>query len=568
MLLSITIRNIALIEELTIPFFKGLHVLTGETGAGKSIVVDAVNLVLGGRADRDLIRTGCDKAYVEAVFDVSDNASVRALLEEQQIETDGELLTISREISQNGRNICRVMGMGMQLSYLKQLTALLMDVHGQHEHQFLMDSKFHLRFLDGFGGETHRKLLEQLEERYQTFILNHREYVRLYKAANEREQRMDMLRFQRDELAKANLKAGEDEALFAERQRCRHAEKIMDGLESSYVNIYAGSVNAAALVRQSVEKLKGIASLDPAYAQLADQLENVYFEIEDAGITLRDLNEQEQFDPERAQQVEERLDQLNRLCRKYGSDVASMLEYFAKIKQELQELEALDDTLAQAQSQHRTLLKAYRETAREVTGARKALALAFEKQMALQLKDLGMGNTQFSVCFKQLPEEAKKTMPTPLGDDEVEFLIAPNPGEPLKSLSKIASGGELSRLMLAIKAIAAQTGQVDCMVFDEIDTGISGRMAQVVAEKMMAIALHKQVICVTHLPQIAAMADHQYLVEKRVVGERTNTSVQELDFEGRCVMIARMIGGAEDGENSGLNHAKAMIRAAETQKRT
>jgi len=565
-LLSITIRNIALIEELTIPFFKGLHVMTGETGAGKSIVVDAVNLVLGGRADRELIRTGCEKAYVEAVFDISCNAAVKSLLDEQEIETADGLLTISREISQTGRNICRIMGMSMQLSYLKQLTALLMDIHGQHEHQFLMDAKYHLRFLDDFGGKTHQELLNDLELSYQAFITNHREYVRLYKASNDREQRMDMLRYQLNELKAAKLKKGEEEELQAESQRSRHAEKIMDSLETAFNNIYGGQPNALSLVRESAEKLKSISGYDSSYAQLAQRLEGLYFEIEDAGLTLRDLNQQDIFDPDRAQQVEERLDQLNRLSRKYGPDSTAMIAYRDKIKQELAELEALEDTLSQAQTQHRQLLKAYREKARETTQARKVLAASFEKQMAKHLKDLGMGNTLFKVEFKQQPEDAKKTMPTPLGDDEIEFLIAPNPGEPLKSLAKIASGGELSRLMLAIKAIAAQTGQVDCMVFDEIDTGISGRMAQVVAEKMMTIARHRQVICVSHLPQIAAMADHQYLVEKSVSDGRTHTTVYEMDMEGRCDMIARMIGGADDGKSSGLNHAKAMIEAAQMQK--
>ena len=566
MLLSITIRNIALIQELTIPFYNGLHVLTGETGAGKSIVVDAVNLVLGGRADRDLIRTGCEKAFVEAVFDISRQPQVKALLAEQEIETDGELLMISREISQTGRNICRVMGMSMQLSYLRQLTALLMDIHGQHEHQFLMDSKFHLRFLDEFGGDRHRLLLGELEACYQAFITNHREYVRLYKAANDREQRMDMLRFQVDELKKARLKKSEEDELLVERQRARHAEKIQESLETAYNALYGNQVNGIALVRQAGESLKAIAGIDPEYAQMAEKLEGLYFELEDAGLTLRDWSQQDSFDPERAQQVEARLDQISRLSRKYGADTQSMLEYLHKIQQELLALESLEDTLTQVQTQHKQLLKAYREKARETTMARKALAASFEKQMKAQLNDLGMASTQFKVAFKELAPDAKKAMPTPLGDDEIEFLIAPNPGEPLKALSKIASGGELSRLMLAIKAIAAQSGQVDCMVFDEIDTGISGRMAQVVAEKMMAIARHRQVICVTHLPQIAAMADHQYLVEKSIIEGRTQTSVSEMDIEDRARMIARMISGADDGEQSGLNHARAMISAAQAQK--
>lgn len=561
-LLSITIQNIALIQSLTIPFHRGLHVLTGETGAGKSIVVDAVNLVLGGRADRELIRTGCDKAYVEAVFDISGQPQVSQLLAQQQIETEGGLLSISREISQSGRNICRVMGMAMQLSYLRQLTALLMDIHGQHEHQFLMDTKRHLRFLDEFGGETHQLRLDALEKSYQAFMINHQEYVRLHKAANDREQRMDMLRFQCRELQKARLRAGEEEALQQARQRARHAEKIKEGLEAAYDGLYGSQPSAAALVRDASQQLKAIGALDEAYHQLGSRMESLYYELEDAGLTLRDWLQRDAYDAESAQQVEARLDLISRLSRKYGADTTAMVDYLNRIEQELKELEALDDTLEAAQAQHKKLLKAYREQAQEVTQARRELAQVFERRMMEQLGALGMASTQFSVSFRSPEAEGKKPTPSLHGDDDVEFLIAPNPGEPLKPLSKIASGGELSRLMLAIKAIAAQRGQIDSMVFDEIDTGISGRMAQVVAEKMMAIARHRQVICVTHLPQIAAMADHQYLVEKQVLGERTHTHVEELDWERRIFQIARMIGGAGEGEASALSHAKAMLEAA------
>lgn len=573
MLVSITIRNIALIESLTIPFHSGMHVLTGETGAGKSIVVDAVNLVLGGRADRDLIRTGCDKAYVEAVFDIADNPGAQKFLMEQQIETEGGLLTVSREISQSGRNICRIMGMGMQLSVLKQLTAMLMDIHGQHEHQFLMDPKFHLAFLDEFGDQSHKALLQELETSFHAFMECHREYIRLRKAAGEREQRLDMLRFQCQELQNAQLKPGEEEELSKERDMIRHSEKINGAMECAYEALYGEGENAVSRVREAAEALKPIAAYNPGYEQMAQRLESLYFELEDAGITLRDWSERDSFDPEDAQRVEERLDLITRLCRKYGPETSDVLKHQQEIEQELAELEALDDSLEYIQNEHKKKLKAYRAKAQAVTLAREALARLFEKQMTLQLSQLGMARTQFEVAFHKLPLDAKKPMPTAVGDDQIEFMIAPNPGEPLKPLAKIASGGELSRLMLAIKAIAAQSGKMDSMVFDEIDTGISGRMAQVVAEKMMSIAKYNQVICVTHLPQIAAMADHQYLVEKTVERndkgeERTHTRVVELDKQQRAELIARMIGGADQEAEESVQYAMSLIEAAELCKLT
>lgn len=557
MLLSLTIRNVALIEELTISLHEGFHVLTGETGAGKSIIVDAVNLVLGGRADRELIRTGCDKAYVEALFDIRDNAKMKEMLSRQEMEAEDGILSISREISVSGRNICRVLGVVMPLAVLRDITATLIDVHGQHEHQFLMDESKHLLFLDSFGDEAHRIRMEAAAVALEAYQSGERELNRLIRENSQREQRMDMLRFQLQELKAAKLTAGEEETLRRDLERLRHSVKISAALHRAYENVYAGpgkQLSALALIKDAISAMDGIIALDPEYEKNRDKLKDLYYELEDGGLQLRSLSESAAFDPDRNEQMEARLDLLRRLERKYGPTVEDMIAYTQKIGQEYSAFQHMDETLDEMQKSQKKRLNEYVKEAEALTLSRQNLAVWFEKEMVKQLKQLGMENTQFSVQF--LPA-ANHGVP----EDEAAFYISPNPGEPLKPLSKIASGGELSRLMLAIKSIAAQQGLIPTMVFDEIDTGISGKIAQVVAEKMAAISAYRQVLCVTHLPQIAAMADYHFLVEKSVQGDRTFTNVTELNETMRERELARMVGGSGSLNDSGLVHARNMLKA-------
>ena len=564
MILSLRMHNLALIEALTMPFGAGLHVMTGETGAGKSIVVDAVNLVLGGRADRELIRTGTDKAWVEAEFDVSRNEAAQALLSAQGLSAEGGVATLYREISRGGRNLCRVCGVTMPVSFRKELAALLMDVHGQHEHQFLMDPRMHLAFLDASGDASHQALRDQVAAAQEAFIRNHRQYARLVRENEQKHYRMEELKKALDELGKARLKPGEEEALTRERDCFRHAEKIASAVQTAYGAIAAGEDSEALLTRlkTAADALKGLAPLGEPYAALAARCESAYYELQEVGYDLADMAEGGEFDPRRAEQVENRLDLIRRLERKHGDTVEAVLARQEAMQEEYDRFTSMDQQVAEMGREHKRLLAAYRALARQLTEARKALAEAFEKRMMGELRDLGMEKTVFSVAFAA-PPQGRQPMPQPQGDDQVEFMISPNPGEPLKPLSKIASGGELSRLMLAIKSLEAEKGGVGCMVFDEIDTGISGRMAQVVAEKMANIARSRQVICVTHLPQIAAMADHQFLVEKRVADGRTNTSVRLLTPQERIGEVARMLGGAEDTLASAQSHAATMLSRAE-----
>lgn len=563
MILSMRMHHIALIEELTMDFASGLHVMTGETGAGKSIVVDAVNLVLGGRADRELIRTGTDKAWVEAVFDAKGDSHVAQFLASQQIECEDGMVTLYREISRSGRNLCRICGVVMPVAVLKELAALLMDVHGQHEGQFLMDPKRHLRFLDESGDEAHRQLMAQVEAACQAFMANHRQYARLVKENEQKHYRMDTLKKALEELGKAKLKAGEEEELTQEKERFRHAEKIATAVQLAYSAISAGEDSEATLVKlkSAAAALNGLVGLGDTYKNLAARCESAYYELEEVGYELADIMENGEFDPARAEYVETRLDLIRRLERKYGGSIPAILAEQERMQEEYDNYASMDQQVAALGAEHKRLLGAYRALARQLTEDRKTLAAAFEKKMMAQLADLGMEKTIFQVAFAPKPD-GKQLMPQPTGDDHVEFMISPNPGEPMKPISKIASGGELSRLMLAIKSLEAEHGGVGCMVFDEIDTGISGRMAQVVAEKMALIAQSRQVICVTHLPQIAAMADHQFLVEKRVEEGRTNTSVRMLAREERIGEVARMMGGADGSEESARAHAALMLEQA------
>lgn len=551
MLVSLTIRNIALMDQMQVEFSTGLHVLTGETGAGKSIIVDAISLLLGGRAQKELIRSGCDKARVEGVFDLSDCPAALAFLKSQELDEEGNELILAREITAQGRSSCRVNGALLPLSQYQLLTGLLMDIHGQHEHQSLMDEKRHLGFLDASGDESHQALLKQIQAESAAWKEASKALEALKKQSAQASERMELLRIRQKELKAAKLVPGEEDELARERDRFRHAEKIEDGLREAYEAVYDGLHPAAEALRQAVNALSPIEQLDDQYAALRARLDGLYYEAEDCGLTLRDLLSHLDSDPDRLEEVQARLDLLRRLSRKYGgASAAEMKEKLTEIEAELAGFENLDDHLDQAAKAEKNLGKKYAETAKKLTAARQQLAKKFEAEMEIQLRDLNMAGTRFEVQLPACP-------PGPLGNESAAFLIAPNRGEELQPLSKIASGGELSRLMLAIKSVSAKREGVPSMIFDEIDTGISGRAAQVVGEKMAAIGKERQVLCVTHLQQIAALADRHYLVEKSFDGERTRTQLTLLTGENRVNEIARMLGG--DGESARI-HAREMIK--------
>ncbi len=566
MLISMTVRNVALIERLEIEFHKGLHVLTGETGAGKSIVVDSINLLLGERADRGLIRTGCDKAVVEGVFDLSDCPQAKELLLAESLEPEGDLMPVMREISTADRNLCRVCGVIMPLAFLKRVTSLLVDVHGQHEHQSLLDEKTHLGFLDAFGDDAHRALEAETAAAYHAWRETSARFAALRKADAQRAERTEYLTSRAKELEAAQLQIGESEKLARERDKLAGAERINRGLQTAHESVTSGEgrqLGATELLKRAADALEQIGGFDARYQALSERIRTSFYEVEEIAIELRDLIEGEAFDPERAERIQDRLDLYRRLEKRYGMSGDDLVDYAERVHDELKGLRGMDDKLREAEKAYKARLAEYRAVAARLTESRRAVAERLQTEMERQLKDLGMGSTQL-VCVFEQPTPDQKRVPTERGDDHIAFHIAPNVGEPLKPLSKTASGGELSRLMLAMKATAADRNLIPCMIFDEIDTGISGHIASVVGEKMQSIARYRQVVCVTHLAQIAALANTQYRVEKLVRDGRTVTTVTELNADERVREIARLVGASDAHMQSGLAHAREMLADAQT----
>ncbi len=568
MLKSMTVRNIALIEELNVDFYTGLHVLTGETGAGKSIVVDSINLVLGERADRGLIRTGCDKATVEAVFDISDNQEILTLLKAESLEADGGLMSVYREISD--RNICRVCGVIVPLTLLRQITGILVDIHGQHEHQSLLNEHYHLEYLDAFGDGAHGTLCKNVRDAYAAWHEAGAKFNALRRENVQRAQRQEFLETRIKELKEAKPVVGEKETLSSLRVRFADHEKILNALKTVYQNLTASegtNLGVNALLRGAVEESQRIAEYGERFKALFDRLQSAYYETEEIALDVRAMVDEEDFDEEKYEQVSARLDVYRRLEKRYGMEADELSNYYEELSQELKAIQTMDETLKKAETLYKQTLSEYRKAAAALTASRKQVSERLQSIIESQLNDLGMESTRFACVFTPHDPNGRQ-QPSPEGDDHIAFHISPNIGEPLKPLKRIASGGEMSRIMLAMKAAAADKRLIPTMIFDEIDTGISGRVAGVVAEKMDDIARYHQVICVSHLPQIAAMADHQYLVEKRVSQGRTVTTLKELAYEQRVDAVASLLGTQDFGESSGKLHAWNMVEAAQNRKKS
>lgn len=564
MLLELSIQNVALIESIRIPFGPGLSVLTGETGAGKSIVVDSVSLAIGGRADRDLIRTGADGARVQAAFDISDRPEALSLLEQYGIPTGDGIATVSRELSAAGRNLCRICGSVVSLAQLRAFTALLMDMHGQHEHQTLLEPTAQLRFLDGCGGAEHEALLRETAKAHEAYADAERALKAASADAAERERLMDMLRFQLSEIDEAKPQKGELEKLEAKEKLYEHAERIAEKVRVAYAQTYAGSgrsLGAQEALKRALDAMADIAEYDERFEALRTRLEECYYTAQDIGLELQDLEEGLDADPDRLAKIEDRLDTLKRLLRKYGPEMTDVIAFRDSARERLDSLENADERRAELQNALQKTDVRFTEVCARLTNSRKALAESFCASVRRELADLGMPKLRFEARFQQKTGSRR----TANGTDDVELYISPNPGEPVKPMASIASGGELARIMLAFKTVQNERDGVNTMIFDEIDTGVSGRMAQALGEKLARISSGRQVICVTHLPQIAALGDSQYLVEKREESGRTSTSVRLLDEEGRAAEISRLVGGA-DGSESALPHARNMLAQAQMRK--
>ena len=553
MLTQLHIENIAVIEKADIKFRKGLTVLTGETGAGKSIIVDSLGAVLGARTSRELVRTGADKGVVTAVFETN-NAD--KWLEDNDIDLEDEII-IQRRISAEGKNSCRVCGVPVSVSQLRELGALLLDIHGQNDGRQLMDEANHLAYLDGYGdyGET----IDRFKSAYADYKACKKEIQRLSMDEIEKERMADSLQYQIDELEKAQLKVGEEEELTAKRDLLRNSEKLTEALNGAYNALYAADQNAQSLTDEASALIGRAAVIADDLRETADIIENASSLLFDASERIRDFRDSLEFSPEEYDNIESRLSLLKKLRRKYNMDEEAMLAHLDDCRRKLSELEYAGDMLIKLNKQLEKYVDNCKKIAAELSEKRRAAAESLEKRIVSELKDLSMPSVRFSVSVEPLESDVGFDA---TGSDDVKFLISANAGEALGRISKIASGGELSRIMLAMKTVFSKNDPIETMVFDEIDTGVSGIAAQRVGEKMSDLSCGKQVLCITHLPQIAAIADNHDLIEKTERNGRTYTEVRELDRKGRALELARMHGGDNISEIT-LASAEEQLLAAD-----
>ena len=552
MLELLHIENIAIIEAADIEFAPGFNALTGETGAGKSIVIDSLSAVLGQRTSRELIRTGADKAFVSAAF----SGTVPELTETLgiQAEADGTLL-LQREIQTDGKNICRVNGRPVTVGQLRALGARLLNIHGQHDGQQLLDEEQHIVYLDSFGRVE--SLAITYAEKYKDFTDIRRQIGALQMDEAEKARRVDTLQYQIEELRRAKLTPGEEEELTARRGMLRNAEKFLDAVAGADYALNGDDSGGGALsaLLQAQDALSGVRHLDDAFGQLYERLGEAYSEVYDIAATVEDKRGELDVSPGELDRVESRMDLLYRLKKKYGATVEDMLDYQARCEAELAQIEDAGDTLVRLEQALSKAEKEARQAAQALSDARKAAADRLTAQILTELQQLDMGKIRFAVNFAEKPLDSD-------GMDTVRFLMSANVGEELRPIHKIASGGELARIMLAMKNVLSEQDHVGTMVFDEVDTGVSGRAAQKVAEKMARISRRKQVLCVTHLPQLAAMADTHFSVEKGERGGRTYTEVRRLDREQRRRELARLTGGSHVSQTM-LDGAEELLVQAE-----
>lgn len=556
MILELYMKNCALIEELRLDIDKNLNILTGETGSGKSIIIGALGLCLGGKYDRSFLRKGTEKGLVEALFDVNNQKLKEKLLENGiDIEEDNQII-ISKEIFDDGKSISRINGRNVKVSFLKEISNYLIDIHGQHQNQVLFDKDTHIDFLDLFGEEL---LYESKSDYEKTYI----EYNEVEKALNvltenkddmQIQREIDLIKFQINEIESANLNENEYEDLLKQRDVYRNGEKIFTNLNNAYLNLYDGSINSVDLISKSLGDLGAIAQYDEKLNDYNDTIERIMYELQDISRDIRSYKENIDFSPYELEQIEQRVDEINTLRRKYGDTIEEILAYKDKINERLDEILNRDEKVEGLKLKLKKVEDILVIKAEKLTQKRKEVARNLQEKLLYELKSLNMKNVVFEVSFGKSTFNAK-------GQDDIEFMISFNLGEDIKPIYKVASGGEMSRFMLAFKTILADIDEIDTLVFDEIDTGISGIAAQIVGEKLSLIAKKKQIICITHLPQIAANADTHYCIEKKTSNERTFTVISRLDDNQRKDEIARLIAGSNITEKT-MEHASEIIELA------
>ncbi len=567
MLLELEIRNFALIDKLNLTFHKGLNILTGETGAGKSIIIDAVNMAIGERADRGFVSSNSDKCTVQAIFSINNINDFNNLLSEYGIEKDNDdILIFTREIYSNGRSVCRVNGVIVTQTVLKLFTQKLIDIHGQHQHQSLLNSSSHIDMLDCYGGKKVLDLVNKVSKKYNELQALKHKLSSICFDEMERERKIDLMKFQIEEIKSARLSVYEDEELLKQRNVIANSQKIYKTLANAYEIIQGGSVDKPILDNLSniVYSMNEISSLDDNFFNFKNILEDVQYKLEDVTRDIRDYRDQIDFDPKSLDYIEERLDLINTLKRKYGNSIEEIFQYREKIEIELIQFENSEEEIKKVKKGIDAISNELEIISMELSQLRRNVAIDFEKNITKILDTLNMGKVKFKVSFNNEKNKKSNIKYTSKGIDIIEFTISTNLGEPLKPLSKIASGGEMSRIMLAFKAILADVDNISTLIFDEIDTGISGHTAKIIGEKLYDISNSHQIICITHLPQIASMADHHYLIEKVEKSNNVKTTVHELSKEKQIKELGRLLGGQLTDIT--IEHAEEMINQAHFKK--
>ncbi len=557
MLQELTIDNLAIIKHLSLEFANQMTVLTGETGAGKSIIIDAVGLLAGGRGSQEFIRRGEEKLRLQGQFALTADPGLAALLDSLGIEYEDGTLIIMREIHRNGRNTIRVNGQLINTTMLRQIGAYLVDIQGQNEHQLLLQPEKHLGMLDQYASKQVQPLLTKYQQLYHDYSQLKAAVTK--KQANEQQwaQRLDMLHYQVDEIGSAQLKADEEEQLTSERDRLEHFQQINNALQQAVATFNDGEAPVLDQVATVMEAINGIAEFDDDYDSLSKSLNDAYYALQDVANQAGQQLDLLEFDDQRLAEIDQRLTVIGDLEHKYGDSVAKVLDYYAKIKKELDTMEAAADSNNDLEARLATAQEQLQTIGEELSQVRQQAAHQLATQVHQQLAELYMAKADFEVHFAK---QASGTF-TPTGIDEVEFYIRTNPGESMGPLAKIASGGELSRVMLALKTIFAANEGVTSIIFDEVDTGVSGRVAQAIADKIRLIAANSQVLCITHLPQVAAVAQHHFLIKKVVHDERTTTTVTSLAAAQRVNELARMLSG-EKVTKLTKEHAQELLQMA------
>lgn len=567
MLAELRIENFAIIEKLNLSFNQGLTVITGETGAGKSIIIDAISLLIGGRGSSEYVRYGTDQAEIEALFEVPGNFqehSVFHALEDLGIPTEEDTVIIRRTIQKSGKSVCRVNGRLVTLTQMREIGQMLIDVHGQHEHQELMVSDLHIKLLDRFGGEALLKVRNVYSETYEEATSLQKDLLKWSKNEQEMAQRLDLLSFQLEEIESAQLEPKEEEELLEERMRFANFEKLFNGLNLAYSCLNDDSRGLDSM-REALSEMEQVSGLDPDLDVIYENFSNSFYIIEENAHALRNYIDTLEFDPSRVDLVEARLDEIFQLKRKYGRTVQDVLDYYQNIKQEHDQIKNHDLTIEDLEKQMQQKINKLNKLGDQLSRLRAEVAVQLEAAINRELKDLYMEKATFKV--EQTPQAVNDDIKSfsRQGKERVEFLISTNPGEPLKQLTKIASGGELSRIMLAIKSHFKAFSGTTSIIFDEVDTGVSGRVAQAMAEKIYTLSKGSQVFCITHLPQVASMADTHLYISKEVTDNRTSTRVNELQEDEQVSELARMISGVEMTDLT-KQHAKELLELAYNRK--